>query len=77
MSLMGHYDHLIRKEMNRDLLRQVKRYERAVWRTRRARTGNALYCSALNWIGGHMIGWGQRLQKRYEPALQTPVPQAN
>ena len=75
MSVTGHYDHLVRKAINNEMLRK-SRLNQAAYQARAGR-GRHLTCHVLNWLGGRMIAWGQRLRERYEPALRTPVPQTN
>ena len=74
MSTFAHYDHLVRKAINQEMLRKAQQHRTA----HQAQTrNNRFYCCALNWLGGRMIAWGQQLRDRYKSSFQTPVPQAN
>ena len=77
MSVMVHYEHLVRKTINDDLLREANRYRATHPRGAANRPSNRLVCCTLSWIGERLIAWGQRLRERYEPVLQRPVPQVN
>ena len=69
----GYVAWLVRRERNKDLLREAERY-RLVQQvlTARRRRGR-FYCWALIWLGRRLVGWGRRLQERYDVVVDASV----
>ncbi|MBN1137767.1 MAG: hypothetical protein JXM73_14360 [Anaerolineae bacterium] len=77
MSVTLQYDHLVRRAINDELLRQANLYRATHPREMTNRRANRVVCCTLSWVGRRLVAWGQRLRERYEPVLQRPVPQVN
>jgi hypothetical protein len=55
----------VRREYNRDRLRETERY-RLVKQARLAHGWHQRYvCRALSWFGQYLVHWGSHLQQRY------------
>jgi hypothetical protein len=56
---------LVRREINRDRVREAERY-RLAQAARPARPRQRrLACRTLTWLGRQLVDWGLRLQERY------------
>ena len=69
----GYVVWLVCRERNKDLLREAERYRlvRQVLPARRRHS--RFHCRALIWLGRRLVGWGRRLQERYDVVVDASV----
>jgi hypothetical protein len=69
----AHIAWLVRRERNRDLLREAERY-RLVRHVLPARCQQGpFYCQALIWLGRRLVDWGRHLQEHHDVVVDTSV----
>jgi hypothetical protein len=61
----------VRREYNRDRLREAERYRLMKQACLARRRQDRFYCRALTWLGRRLVDWGSHLQERYA-ALADP-----
>ena len=69
----GYVAWLVCRERNRDLLREAERYRLVRQALPARRRQGRFYCRALIWLGRRLVGWGRRLQERYDVVVDASV----
>ena len=64
---------LVHQEHYKDLLREAERARLVRQMQAGQERRNHLYCRALTWLGGQLVGWGWRLQERYGTVAGFPA----